>query len=431
MFDELKSEIRNEIGNERTHDINDKVATKLAEIAAQAKEQNNFEKNIACHEIILEDLGINNPNAFGEKTVLLSEYNDCGYYDTTEALNLALNLLNEINKSDENLILPTVHVPAIKPLYCSNDNEFKNLAKQCALSSFKTCLNLVNNFGNNDFNISQLNLALRELVRIYIYENKFEEAYDLLLSIPSNLINSIDIVARCYLSIIELYGLGGDDKYSSQSLEELKQMTKIPEANYILGIVYAEGYKVEKNLTTAKSYFEKAKNLENMYKGKVGYTNYEFSVLSKTPLDHILNKAQRNEYHSKFYIAKQDLIAKQNFKAKQNLNSKGTRSNSTSKVATKTTTSTTQESSGGCYVATCVYGSYDCPPVWTLRRFRDNFLSRSIFGRWFIKLYYAISPTAVRLFGNKMWFHKLFKTPLDKLVKKLQEIGVESTPYDD
>lgn len=87
--------------------------------------------------------------------------------------------------------------------------------------------------------------------------------------------------------------------------------------------------------------------------------------------------------------------------------------------------------SEGCYVATCVYGSYDCPPVWTLRRFRDNFLSRSIFGRWFIKLYYATSPTAVRLFGNKMWFHKLFKAPLDKLVKKLQEIGVESTPYDD
>ena len=28
-------------------------------------------------------------------------------------------------------------------------------------------------------------------------------------------------------------------------------------------------------------------------------------------------------------------------------------------------------SSGPCYVATAVYGSYDCPEVWTLRRFRD------------------------------------------------------------
>ncbi len=28
----------------------------------------------------------------------------------------------------------------------------------------------------------------------------------------------------------------------------------------------------------------------------------------------------------------------------------------------------------GCYIATCVYGSYDCPEVWTLRRFRDDVL---------------------------------------------------------
>ena len=27
---------------------------------------------------------------------------------------------------------------------------------------------------------------------------------------------------------------------------------------------------------------------------------------------------------------------------------------------------------GGCYVATAVYGSYDCPQVWTLRRVRDG-----------------------------------------------------------
>lgn len=57
-------------------------------------------------------------------------------------------------------------------------------------------------------------------------------------------------------------------------------------------------------------------------------------------------------------------------------------------------------SSGGCYVATCVYGSYDCPKVWTLRRFRDNVLAKSIDGRAFIRTYYAISPTLVRWFGD-------------------------------
>lgn len=86
---------------------------------------------------------------------------------------------------------------------------------------------------------------------------------------------------------------------------------------------------------------------------------------------------------------------------------------------------------GGCYVATCVYGSYDCPQVWTLRRFRDNILSNSVFGRLFIKAYYAISPTIVELFGSYKWFHKMWKAPLDKLVQKLLNNGVEDAPYND
>lgn len=38
---------------------------------------------------------------------------------------------------------------------------------------------------------------------------------------------------------------------------------------------------------------------------------------------------------------------------------------------------------GGCYVATAVYGSYDCPQVWTLRRFRDYTLAETWYGRAF------------------------------------------------
>lgn len=85
----------------------------------------------------------------------------------------------------------------------------------------------------------------------------------------------------------------------------------------------------------------------------------------------------------------------------------------------------------GCYIATCVYGSYDCPAVWTLRRYRDYKLEKNPIGRLFIKIYYAVSPAAVELFGNQEWFRKLFKTQLDGLVERLQNNGVESTPYDD
>ena len=86
---------------------------------------------------------------------------------------------------------------------------------------------------------------------------------------------------------------------------------------------------------------------------------------------------------------------------------------------------------GGCYIATSIYGTYNCPPVWTLRRFRDNTLAESWYGRTFIRIYYAISPRLVKWFGETEWFKKLWKPALDCMVKKLNKSGVEDTPYDD
>ena len=90
-----------------------------------------------------------------------------------------------------------------------------------------------------------------------------------------------------------------------------------------------------------------------------------------------------------------------------------------------------QTSGGGCYVATCVYGSYDCPEVWTLRRFRDTILASTWYGRTFIRTYYAISPTLVKWFGKTDWFKKMWHGTLDRMVVKLHADGIESTPYED
>ncbi|MBQ5316363.1 MAG: TFIIB-type zinc finger domain-containing protein [Oscillospiraceae bacterium] len=86
---------------------------------------------------------------------------------------------------------------------------------------------------------------------------------------------------------------------------------------------------------------------------------------------------------------------------------------------------------GGCYVATCVYGSYDCPEVWTLRRYRDHSLAKTWYGRAFIHLYYAVSPTVVRWFGHTEWFRKMWKGRLDHMVNDLKNRGFEDTPYKD
>lgn len=85
----------------------------------------------------------------------------------------------------------------------------------------------------------------------------------------------------------------------------------------------------------------------------------------------------------------------------------------------------------GCYVATCVYGSYDCPEVRTLRRYRDYKLSETWYGRIFIKIYYTISPTIIEWFGDTKIFNRFWKKKLNKIVKILNNQGFENTEYND
>lgn len=86
---------------------------------------------------------------------------------------------------------------------------------------------------------------------------------------------------------------------------------------------------------------------------------------------------------------------------------------------------------GGCYIATAVYGSYDCPEVWVLRRFRDNVLSKVILGKLFIYFYYVISPVLVNTFGNSRLFKVIWIIPLNRLVKYLRNKGFSDRPYND
>lgn len=86
---------------------------------------------------------------------------------------------------------------------------------------------------------------------------------------------------------------------------------------------------------------------------------------------------------------------------------------------------------GGCYIATCVYGSYDCPEVWVLRRFRDYHLAQTCVGRAFIQTYYAISPHIVRLFGKSNSFQRFWRSRLNRVVIKLRAEGISDQPYSD
>ena len=87
--------------------------------------------------------------------------------------------------------------------------------------------------------------------------------------------------------------------------------------------------------------------------------------------------------------------------------------------------------SGGCYIATCVYGSYDTPEVWTLRRFRDTYLGQRAWGRAFIRTYYTVSPSLVAMFGRTAWFRCFWQRVLNRFVAALHKNGYDDSPYTD
>lgn len=86
--------------------------------------------------------------------------------------------------------------------------------------------------------------------------------------------------------------------------------------------------------------------------------------------------------------------------------------------------STAKKQKEGCYIATAVYGSYDCTQVRILRKYRDNILSVTVFGRTFIKFYYCVSPWLVAHFQDKKWFTRFFRKRLDNLITKLKSKGI-------
>lgn len=83
-------------------------------------------------------------------------------------------------------------------------------------------------------------------------------------------------------------------------------------------------------------------------------------------------------------------------------------------------TSSSSNSGGGCYIATMAYGDYDHPQVLKLRKFRDDKLSRSSFGRGFIKLYYHYSPKLVERLKRYDRVNSIVRRSLDVFIKLIE-----------
>lgn len=117
-----------------------------------------------------------------------------------------------------------------------------------------------------------------------------------------------------------------------------------------------------------------------------------------------------------------DMDSQLRTKFNENRNALGNIKNQIQSATRRTTTSysnrtSTSSSSGGCYIATMAYGSYEHPQVLELRKFRDNTLSKSSFGRGFIKTYYKYSPKLVEHLKDKPFINQSIKSVLNTLIR--------------
>ncbi len=91
----------------------------------------------------------------------------------------------------------------------------------------------------------------------------------------------------------------------------------------------------------------------------------------------------------------------------------------TSPPTNKPTTSPKSPNSG-CYIATMAFGNYDHPQVIILRKYRDEVLSKSNFGKWFIKTYYFYSPQMVEKMKNKKTLNIIIRKSLNQVIKLIK-----------
>jgi hypothetical protein len=96
---------------------------------------------------------------------------------------------------------------------------------------------------------------------------------------------------------------------------------------------------------------------------------------------------------------------------------RATQAKATAKKVGSTISSATDS---GCYIATMAYGDYDHPQVMILRKFRDETLSNTFFGRSFVSFYYATSPHLVKLLKNQKYINQLIRNLLDRFVNKVK-----------
>ena len=80
-----------------------------------------------------------------------------------------------------------------------------------------------------------------------------------------------------------------------------------------------------------------------------------------------------------------------------------------------------QSTSDNCFIATATYGTPMAKEVIYLKKFRDNVLRNIGIGRWFISVYYTLSPPVAKYIENKPKLQSFIRTILGPVIKLLKK----------
>ncbi len=75
---------------------------------------------------------------------------------------------------------------------------------------------------------------------------------------------------------------------------------------------------------------------------------------------------------------------------------------------------------GGCFIATAAYGTPFAHEIDTLRQWRDEDLTESYVGKFFVDLYYKVSPPIARIVEKSGTLRRFVRTALSPVVKVLR-----------
>jgi len=74
----------------------------------------------------------------------------------------------------------------------------------------------------------------------------------------------------------------------------------------------------------------------------------------------------------------------------------------------------------GCFIATATYGDYNHYKVIEFRKFRDGFLLKKRFGKFFIQVYYFLSPHLSSVVKKNTVLKQISQSILDKIYAKIK-----------